>query len=207
MLSHIPQMRLLIYLLIVASLPTLFVVFRLWQDKGHLDSLEGRVEIVREKALMRNTKQATNVAIMNHYRGADNFYIDKQLEKLQFLSPEVEGLQHILLNKSFADDEEARKRLEFLTGPNNTLKFNEGAVVRYPLFREIVETQIHPVEVDTGDVQKILTLVEGQAFDNIAPPTNRPQLIILDFRMDKKKVGDDNEVFVLNLRLLKREYI
>jgi hypothetical protein len=206
MLSHIPQVRLLIYFLIAGLLPTLFTVAYLWHSKSNLDSIEERIDNVRELVLVRDTKQAANGAVINHYRHSDNFYIDKQLEKLHFLEPEMEGLQRILTNKNFADDEEARRRLDFLSGPSNTLTFNEGAVVRYPLFREVVETQARPVEVDLRDIQRILTLIEGVSIGGVEVPPGRPQLIVLDFRIDKKKIAEDNEVFLLNTRLLKREY-
>lgn len=207
MLGNIPQVRLLIYLLIIGCIPTLLVLLHLWQQVGELDTIQEQIDNVRTTALTRGSKQAINLAIMDHYRGTDNFYIDKQVEKLQLLEPEIEGLQKILGDKSFADDEEARKRLEFLLGPGNTLTFNEGAVVRYPLFREVVETQVRPVEVNIGDLERLLSLVEGVSLGGTTVPPSRPQLIILDFRLDKKKSSDENELFLLNTRLLKREYL
>lgn len=207
MFKSIPQARMLIYLVILGLLPTLLVLLKLWQDSDSLNALQDRILEVQEKALIRDSKQAVNMAVIEHFQGSDNIYLDKYVQKLQFLESEVEGLQRLITNKSFADDEEATKRYEHLVGPNNTLMFNEGAVVRYPLFREVVETQVRPVEVNLTDIQKILTLIDGVPFGENSVPPKRPQLIILDFRLEKKRINEDNEAFLMNMRLLKREYL
>lgn len=207
MFANIPQGRILIYLGILGMVPVLLVLFNIWQKVEAVDVLESRIERVQEKAITRDVKQSTNIAVIDHYRGSDNFYLDKYIEKLQLLEPEVESLQRIINNKKFADDEEARKRYEQLVGPSNALMFNEGAVIRYPLFREVVETQVRPVEVNIQDIQRILSLVEGIPLGGNTIPDKHPQLIILDFRLDKKRLSEDNDVFQLNMRLLKREYL
>ncbi len=207
MLDKIPQSRILVYLGILGIIPVIVVFMSFWQKSSELELVDERIERIQSKAVIRDTKQAINMAVIEHYRKSDNFYIDKYLEKLQFLEPEVEGLQRIINNKKFADDEEARKRYEFLVGPNNALMYSEGAVLRYPLFREIVETQVRPVEVDKRDIQRILSLIEGVPIGGNTVPPNHPQLIILEFRLDKKTVSEDNEVYLLNTRLLKREYL
>lgn len=207
MLNNIPQGRILIYLGILGLIPTLLVLFNIWQQVDTVDALQSRVEHIQDKALTTSLKQSNNLSVIEHYRGSDNFYLDKYIEKLQLLEPEVDALQRIISNKKFADDEEARKRYEFLVGPSNALMFNEGAVLRYPLFREVVETQVRPVEVNLKDIQSILSLVEGVPLGGETIPEKHPQLIILDFRLDKKQISEDNDVFQLNMRLLKREYL
>lgn len=205
--QSIPQARFLLYCAILGLLPTLGIAFYFWQEKTDLDLLEERIDTLRVTASVKDTKQALNNAMITHYKRADNFYIDKQIEKLQLMELEVEGLREVINNKSFADDEEARKRLEFLTGGNNSLTFNEGAVVRYPQFREVIETQVHPVEVNLPDILRFLTLIEGVPLNGFPASEGIPQLIVLDFKIDKKKIGEENEVFSLNTRLLKREYL
>lgn len=207
MFGDIPQTRIILYLGILGILPTLVVLMTFWQRSQNLEEIEQRIERIQNKAAIRDTKQSVNMAIIEHYRGADNFYIDKYLEKLQLLEPEIEGLQRIINNKKFADDEEARKRYEQLIGPGNALMFNEGAVVRYPLFREVVETQVRPVEINFNDLQRILSLIEGVPVGGNTVPEKHPQLIILEFKLDKRPLNEDNEVFILNTRLLKREFI
>ncbi len=207
MFANIPQARILLYLVIIGLVPTCLVLLQLWQHSHTLETLDERITRINEKNALMSTKQSTNIAVIEHFRGTDNFYLDKYVEKIQLLEPEVEGLQRLINNKKFADDEELRKRYEQLVGPSNTLMFNEGAVVRYPLFREVIETQVRPVEVNLRDTEHLLTLIEGISLDGFSVPEKRPQLIILDFRLDKKPVNEDNDVFTLNMRLLKREYL
>ena len=207
MLQNIPFQRALIYAMIICLLPLLFVIFQFYSKKNSVTDLEARLEQVQHLALVQEKRQANNLTVINHFRDADHFYIDKNLETLTFLEPEVEALHKIVNHKNFPDDEAIKKRLEFLTGSGNSLKFSEGVVQTFPQFQETTETLIHPVEIDVNDLQKILTRVEGIEIGNNQPPPNRPQLIVLDFKLDKKKTNDKNEVFMLNMKLLKREFL
>lgn len=206
-MDRIPFNRALIYVMIACLLPVFLVGVYLWSEFNSLDRLEGRIDEVQSLALQQERRQATNITVMNHFRDADHFYIDKHLEVLTFLEPEIEALQKIIAHKNFTDDEVIKKRLEFLTGPNNSMRFSEGVVQTFPQFQETTETLIHPVEVNLPDIQKILSLVEGISIGNFKPAPNRPQLIILDFKLEKKKTTDKNEVYSLNMKLLKREFM
>jgi len=207
MFNKIPKQRLLLYILIVGLLPALLVVIHFFVEKQSLEELEKRLKHVQELSFVREKKQAVNISLRNHFRDADHFYIDKHLETLIFLEPEIEALQKISSNKNYADDEYIKKRLDFLSGNTNSLAFSEGVVQSYPLFQETTETLTHPVEVNVSDIKRILARVEGVEFDGIPPPEHRPQLIILDFKLDKKTLSEKNEVYLLNLKLLKREFL
>lgn len=207
MLNSIPQNRLLLYLLVAGLIPILLAGLYLLTQQGKLDDLENTLLYVQQIALEREKKQAINIAVRNHFRDADHFYIDKNLETLTFLDPEVESLKKVVSNPNFPEDENIKKRLETLSGPANGLVFTEGVVQSSPFFQEVVETMVHPVEVNISDLQEILTRVEGIPIGSYTPPPNRPQLIILDFKLDKKIVSEKNEVFLLNMKLLKREFL
>jgi hypothetical protein len=207
MLKNIPQNRALLYLLILGLLPIAVALFNFTTERSSISELRSNVADMQQMALIQEKKQATNLAVRNHYRDADHFYIDKYLETLTFLEPEVESLQKILANKNFAEDETAKKRLEFLTGPGNSMSYTEGVVQTGPFFQETTETLVHPVEINTSDLQKILARIEGVEIGTYAPSPHRPQLIILDLKMDRKNLSENNEVFSLNLKLLKREFL
>ena len=200
-------MRAMLYCMLVGVLPILFVLFNFLSKQNHLNDLKYNLEQLEQTALLREKKQAVNMAVRNHYRDADHFYIDKYLETLVFLEPEAESLQKIITDKNFPDDEHVKKRLEMLTGPGNSLAFSEGIVQSTPIFQETTETLVHPVEVNGVDLQKILTMIEGVEIGEHKASPNRPQLVILDFKLDRKNITEKNEVFVLNLKLLKREFL
>lgn len=206
MFKTIPKQRLLLYMLVIGLLPVLWSLFYFVSTTNALAQVNTTTEQLTETALIQEKKQASNMAVRSHFKDADHFYIDKYLETLVFLEPEIEGLQKILSNKNIAEDENAKKRLEFLTSPANSLAFSEGVVQSAPFFQETTETLVHPVEINGNDLKKILARIEGVEFDSIQAGPNRPQLIILDFKLDKKAIRERNEVFNLNLKLLKREY-
>ena len=207
MFENIPKERLLLYIMLLGLLPILFAIFYFTSQQSEVKGIKTNIQELQQFALVREKKQATNIAVRNHFRDADHFYIDKHLETLVFLEPEIESLQKALSNKNVADDEAFKKRLEFLTGPGNNLSFSEGVVQSSPIFQEITETLVHPVEINTQDLQKILSRIEGVNIGSYQPSPNRPQLIILDFKLDRKNVAEKNEVFQLNLKLLKREFL
>ncbi len=207
MLENIPVSRAVAYLIGLGLLPLLFVIFLFFSEKSRLEELDSTIAMIQDQAFLKEKKQAQNLAVRQHFRDADHFYIDKYLETLVFLEPEIETLQKIVKDKNFADDERIKKRLEFLTGQSNSLIFSEGSVQSFPLFQETTETLVHPVEVNASDIQKILARVEGVDIGEFKPGPNRPQLVITEFKLDKKKASDSNEVFLLNLKLIKREFL
>lgn len=206
-LKKIPLDRMVLYIGTLSFLPFILIVFLFFSEKGQLEELNSTIEQIEQQAFAKEKKQAQNVTVRQHFRDADHFYIDKYLETLVFLEPEIDMLQKILSDKNFADDDRLKKRLEFLTGEANSLVFSEGIVQSYPLFQETMETLVHPVEVNNFDLQKILARIEGVEMGEEKPGPNRPQLLITEFKLDKKKAYEKNEVYQLNLKLLKREFL
>lgn len=207
MLSQIPQKRLLLYLLLVGALPLFLVILYSFSNRNTLTDLQEKMEQTQEYALLQERKQAHNKAVRNHYRDADRFYIDKYLEKVVLLKPEINSLNDIMQNKNFAGDDTVKKRYDFLTGMGNKLLFSEGTVDTLPTYQETVVSLVHPVEVNVDDIAALLALIEGQKIGEHEPGPNRPQLQIIDFNLDKKSPRDKNEVFLLNLKILKREFL
>lgn len=207
MYKNIPVNRILLYLILAGLLPFLFVLFLFYSDKNHLADIHTTLETIQDQAFLTEKKQALNLAVRQHFRDADHFYIDKYLETLVFLEPEIETLQKIVADQNFADDDRIKKRLEFLTSSANGLVFSEGVVQSFPLFQETVETLVHPVEINVIDLQKILARTEGTDLGEFTPSPNRPQLVITEFKLDKKKITEKNEAFILNMKLLKREFL
>lgn len=207
MFSSIPQKRLLLYFMLAGLIPLVIAWISYASRSASISNLENQILHIQEQAYNREKKQAVNMAVRNHFRDAEHFYIDKHLETLTFLEPEIESLKGMLSNPNFPEDENIKKRLEILTGSSNGMVFTEGVVQSTPLFQEVTETLVHPIEINTQDLQQILCRIEGIAIGNCTPPTNRPQLIILDFKIDKKTVSEKNQVFMLNLKLLKREFL
>lgn len=206
-MKSIPQSRIILYLLIAGILPVVFALFYISGELSNLEEMKNALTRVENLAFIREKKQALNMTVREHFKGADHFYVDKYLETQTFLEPETESLQKLVNNRYFAGDESVRKRLDFVTGTGNSFLFSESNVQANPFFQETTATLVHPVEVNIADLKKILSLVEGQPIGDNVPGPERPQMIILDFKMDKKEASDNNEVFLLNMKILKREYL
>jgi hypothetical protein len=100
-----------------------------------------------------------------------------------------------------------RRRQQHHTSGQNAISFVEGSVKAYSDFQETQESLAHPVEADFNDIKAILSRIEGVPFDDETElPQNRPHLIITDWKMEKKK-GPTQEVFVVDIKLIKREYL
>lgn len=206
-MSGIPQSRMILYILAAGFIPIFFTVFYLSGQITEADELKNSLILVETQAFNREKKQALNMTVKEHFKGADHFYVDKHLESLNFLAPETESLQKLVNNRYFAGDESVRKRLEHITGPGNSLLFSESNVQAYPFFQETTATLVHPIEVNINDLKKVLSLIEGRKIGPHEPAPNRPQMIILDFKIDKKEASKNNEVLLLNMKILKREYL
>jgi len=204
-LKFIPQKRILVYALIIGVLPILYALFAQYQNRQQFFELQNKLETVQELANLKEKKQAANLATRAHFLGADHFYIDKNIETIPLLQSEKDALEKILSQQHLVENEAAKKRLDYLEHENR-LHFSEGIVESYPYFHETTETLIKPIEVNVDDLLNILSKIEGVEFAQYTPGPNRPQMIITDFKIDKKKTSDYNEVFILNLKLIKREF-
>lgn len=207
MFQSIPLKRKLLYLMSAGVIPVIIAWLTFSSSLDQIAQVEQRIWDIQNQAYTRERKQSANMAILNHYNQADHFYIDKNLETMSLLEPELESLKKMQEDRNFPDDENVKKRIDTLTGSSNSMVFTEGVVQTTPLFQEVTETLVHPVEVDVEDIRKILCRVEGIQIGECMPPPDRPQLIILDFKLDKKAITEKNEVFQMNLKLLKREFL
>lgn len=207
MLNQIPKSRLLIYAMIAGFIPVVFAFTHLVAEFNTVSTLLQRLPAAQNSALITEGKLSQNRIVRAHFADADHFYIDKHLESLSFLEDEVEALTRLTESTAYGNHQAVQRRIDFLTGQDNHLVFTEGVVQSYPGFQETQESLIHPVEMNGEDLKKLLARLEGLAIGSYEAPDNRPQLIITDLKLEKKSTFANNEVFLVNLRLLKREYL
>lgn len=203
MLDNIPQNRIILYVMILGLVFPILAFMNFTNAKGSLDRLRNGIEEMQTRAFITERKQAINKAAIEEYLDGDRFYVDKTLETLSFLTPETATLEKVTQNKNYVGDEAINRRLSFLKGKENKMLFTEGVVITYPRFQETLLSLAKPIEVSVDDIRKILSFVETpQPNTEISPP----QLLITDFSLDRKTVSEKNEVFLFNLKILKREF-
>jgi hypothetical protein len=204
-LKNIPYNRLIAYLVVIGLLPALFSMLHYMSNRSYVNGLINQIEIVKEMAQIKEGKQSVNKQVKATFRNSDHFYIDKNLETLDFLSEEIGHLSKLTPLQKIGRADLINKRIEFLSGTENILAFNEGAVKDYGTFQETLEVLAKPVEVSTDDLKNLLVRIEGVPIGSNHAPEGRPQLIITDFRIERKPTLGENESYLLNLKFIKRE--
>ena len=114
-MKTIPIPRLIIYVILTGLILPIFVAISYFSQRAEMFQLQHAIEEIQYEATIKEKKQSLNIAVKEQFQNADHFYIDKQLETLNFLEQEAELLQKIAASSSFVNDERIKKRLEFLT--------------------------------------------------------------------------------------------
>jgi hypothetical protein len=204
--SGIPISRAILYFLLLGAIP-LFCVFFAYSSQCDLQqSLHMRLSEACIQVTNQNYKECYSKLIRQTFQDKDHFYLEKQVGTITPLSQEITALQKMLAGGFHPDEEAMRRRLTILTGPENALTFSESAEKSYAALKETQVQLSRSVEVDIQDVRKILARIEGVQIGPDEANASRPHLIITDFKIDKKK-GLHSEVYLLNLKILKREYL
>jgi len=199
LIAALPINRLLVYLIILGFLPVIFTTFHYIQKKKEWEAVSQQVLNIHYLSASAARKQSLNTAVRHVYSETDQFYLENHLEPIHFLKKEKETLEQLLKNPTFTGNESAEKRYTFLTSGANQMKFIQGSVQTAERIQEADLILSHPVEIDTHDLKEILMRIEGGR-------KGKPQLIISDFKLNKKECANGNEVFELHMKLLKREF-
>lgn len=206
-MKGLSQTRIIIYSLILGIIPLLFVEMNYMNAKARQDNLSIALSEAITNATNKNAQEFINKQVKEQYRNSNHFYIDQEIETISPLKDEVQALQKILSLGFHANEDLFRRRLQFHTSGQNAISFVEGSVKAYKGFQETQESLAHSVEVDLNDVKAILSRIEGIRFsEQDTLPEQRPHLIITDWKMEKKK-GLTQELYALDVKLIKREYL
>ena len=205
-MEKIPQQRAIFYLFVLGFLPLVGVFYNYSIRQELQETLQHELAFACTETARQNQKESCNRFIKNTFQEKDHFYLDKQLGSLKLLNEEVALLQKATLSGFHPEEDAIRRRLHFLTGNENVISFTESQEKRYSGFTETTESLHRSVEMDVQDLRKIISIIEGTTGgDGDKSIATRPHLIITDFRIDKKR-GYAQEVFALQLKVLKREY-
>ncbi len=204
MSESITPNRMILYIAILFLLPIFYAIYSTRASQTRVDRLISRIDNTQQTAYLHEKKLAPNRAILATYRDADRSYLDKYVESISLLQAETTMLQQALNNPVVAPDPFLISRMEAIK--KNTIQFSEGTAEPYPFFKETPETLARPVEVDLSDIRKILSEVEGITIGSDEPGPHRPQLIITDYKLERKTTPRQGQLYSLTLKLIKREY-
>lgn len=167
--------------------------------------LEETIEDLWKNLEAQKFKQQAESHYLHKLHQADPYYIDKYLESLVFLEEETANLQ-ILLRANPSDDA-LKQRLRHLKDGTNQLRFSEENLHRVGNLQEVDENQQHPVEINLADLKKLLTRIEEVPISPYQPIEKAPQLIIKYFDLFKKPVSDQEDTYLIQMNLIKRESV
>ncbi|HSX03208.1 MAG TPA: hypothetical protein VLG76_00590 [Rhabdochlamydiaceae bacterium] len=187
----------------LALLPSLIYALYFFNRIDTLDNFQEQVYRLAKKSETLKSKKEEEDLFLKKLKAADHFYIDKCLEAQVFLEPEFKRYQAILAYDS--EDLWTKRRVQFLTEGTNQLRFSEQNLKSSGGFQEVEEVQQRPVEMNLEDLKKLLSNIEEVEIGSFSPHTNGPQLIIKNFDLTRKKLKEQEEVYLINLQLIKRE--
>ena len=147
-------------------------------------------------------KRVQKEAFLHRYMQSEPYYIDQYLESLPLLQKDLKELQSIHNHPACANRDLIQRRIDFIQGTENRLAFAEENIRTSKKIKETDERLLHLVEIDSDDLEHLLSLIEDTAIGSYTPHIRSPQLLIQDFSLTKK----DRGVYELNLNLLKREF-
>ncbi len=190
-------------LLVFAPLPFFYFSFGLFSKWQALEQLDAEFQRIQKKSTHLQSVQMGEKSLRAALQNPDPHYLDKYVETLTFLLPEIKKLES--LRAENREDDQIASRLQFLKEGKNRLVFTEEKIRTNNIFQEVEEKQQHPIELNEEDLKKLLCLIEGVTIWPYGPKEGRPQLIITDFKLSKKEISPQEKVYVATLQLIKRE--
>lgn len=206
-LSRIPPLRLLCYLMVLGILPVACALCFNIKASDRLEAIGTAIAHVQHQVCMWQRKQSINRDVRRFYQDADRYYLDKYLESISSCQREVSEISRLIEDDPSLPDRDLLQRLEFLKGNENRFRFAEGALESYAQIRETTEKLVHPVEVSQLDLPLLLSRLEGPPMGEERSHWVGPQILITDFSMQRKSARGANEVFVIDLQFIKREFL
>jgi hypothetical protein len=156
-----------------------------------LERIEEQFFTARKRGKAAFERKEREEKFLAHHAHSDSYFLDKEIESLQFLEKETS-----LLNQWASHP--AMHFYNPLNLSENRLIFSEEKTQTSPLCKETIEIQRHPIKINETDLKKLLSLIE-EIPSNL---TGRPQLLITDFHLVPKE-----GLLEIQMNLLKREFL
>ncbi len=193
--------RVWLFLLILFT-PFVLATLLLFSRYFHLREYEAAFDNTALKARSAIEKRERKVRFLQRFANYEPYFVYQNLETLSLLQNELKMLKQMECHPGCSSRGTVLRRIDFLSGSQNRLSFAEENVRSSKRVKETEEKLLQPVEIDSDDLDHLLSLIEGISVAQYEPNLNSPQLLIQDFLLTKK----DPSVYKLNMALLKREF-
>lgn len=172
----------------------LFALKRLEQGCDHF-----KMELEQKRFSLKRKEEESRV--LKAMKEAEPNFVENRLEKLPLLASEVRRIQTLL--HSEPQNSEYKRELEALEAPKNSLRFQERNMVRKETYKESDLIQKEAVLMNREDLTQLLTLLENPNLSSLHPPL----FLIKTFTLIKTDLSKEEEVFKVQMELIKREMI
>jgi hypothetical protein len=196
------HLRMSLFFAMLATLPLCTGIFLFFQHQS-VNRLQEALLATNLRAKTAFEKKDRKERFLKRHADPDPLFLEKQLQSLSFLGQEKVRLKTLWGHPALVNKHLAGKRMGFLNSGENQLLFQEEQIQISNPYKEFIEKQKRPVEMDAEDLNHVLALIE----EPIITLDHRPQLIITDFSLHRKQTSLQNEVLEVNFDLLKREFL
>lgn len=161
-----------------------------------------KVVAVEIKLPLLETAAQREKELLASLQRSDPLYLERYLSTLRLARLEAYSLE---AGKTELADPQL-KRLNYLMGEDNTLRFRTGKTVKGQTLQAVEMQQVHTVEVDEKDIQRILACIEGVPIGSYTPAQKRPPMAIKQFSLKRKKETQQRfPSYLLDIELWRRE--
>ncbi|MDE3055168.1 MAG: hypothetical protein KGI80_00505 [Verrucomicrobiota bacterium] len=193
-----------LFFYLLLPLPLFLSSFYLYTHHKELSDLEEAFVHATLKAPAVIEKKERAMRLTRLFAGADPYFLNHSIESLSLLEKERSQIESLLKHPALSDKESLQERLSFLN--KNYFSFSEESFFSSEKIKETVERQRNPVEVDEDDLMRFCSLVEHLPIESHLPLAKSPQLIFLNFQIQKVDTPFHNCHYELLTTLLKREW-
>lgn len=181
------------FFLMIANLMPRFMLLRETEQTFDAAALQGRIAL---------EKRVEKEKFLTRYSHCEPYFIDHSLESYLFLQTHLKDLKAMQNHPACQNREAVLRRIAFLEGPENRLSFAEENIRSSKRIKETEERLLHPVEIETEDLDRLLSWIEDVPVGRYLPSPHSPQFLIQDFSLSRK----EDAVYELNISLLQREF-
>ncbi len=173
---------------IACCIPFFCLYLHVQEKLDVVENLEKEMRILSSREVYAGRINEQGEILSKQLNRADHFYLDKNIETLSFLGQKLGSL------RSFSS--------EIL---DNRLLFAEEKITKDDYLIEVEEKQQHPVALNMEDLKRLLSSIEGVTIGGFTPKNGRPQLIVRDFYLKKVPASSEEDLFIIDMKLIKRE--
>ncbi|MFA5250793.1 MAG: hypothetical protein WC371_05250 [Parachlamydiales bacterium] len=183
-------------------LPPLFLMVYFFSKLAEIQTANQRLLALRSLFQQQQKEKQSWQKLLDQYRQADPFFLQNTLEKLTFLEKERLQMEKLCQDPAFQTADKKLPWLKNSFAAAKGLKFKQLSLKNGAGYKESEEALEEKIELNSEDLEKLLSLIENVPIGPFVPSLKTPQLLIKQFVLSKT----EQETFKVHLNLYKRDF-